>query len=124
MKARWLRIVAIAAVLVAVGQGSVVAKEWYEKSCTATGKDKEGNWYVGGPFNKSHLHIGPNFLSVFSDNNNSKPETSGKVNCSLINQAIQDVPGGGYTSPGDVTTCLIAACEASCTWTVATSTCQ
>ena len=76
------------------------------------------------PFNKSHLHIGPNFLSVFSNNNTSKPETSGKVNCAVLNQAIQDVPGGGYTTPADVTTCLVAACQTSCTWNASASTCH
>jgi hypothetical protein len=85
------------------------AKEWYEKSCTATQKDKIGNYYVGGQFNKAHLHIGPDFLSVFSNNNNSKPVTSGKANCDLLSQAIKDVDGGGYTSPNDVTVCLNAA---------------
>ncbi len=124
MRMNWLRIVAIAGVLAVAGHGSAFAKEWYEKSCTSSGKDKAGNWYVGGPYNKSHLHIGSDFLSVFSTNNNSKPETSGKVNCSLLNQAIKDVAGGGYTSPADVTTCLIAACETSCTWNATAGTCQ
>ena len=88
---------------------SIFAKDWYEKSCTATQKDKAGNYYVGGQFNKSHLHIGPTFLSVFSSNNNSKPVTSGKENCAVLNQAIADVAGGGYASAGDVTACLNAA---------------
>ena len=124
MKMSWLRIIAITAVLVVGGHGSAFAKEWYEKSCTNSGKDKDGNWYVGGPYNKSHLHIGPNFLSIFSTNNKSKPETSGKVNCAVLNQAIQDVPDGDYKTPADVTTCLIAACQTSCTWNATTSTCQ
>lgn len=124
MKMSWLRIIAITAVLVVVGHGSAFAKEWYEKSCTKSGMDTDGNWYVGGPFNKYHLHIGPDFLSVHSDNNESKPETSGRVNCAVLNRAIKDVPAGGYTTPDEVTTCLIAACQTSCTWNADDSTCQ
>ena len=87
----------------------VLAREWYEKGCTPTQKDKDGNYYVGGPYNKNHMHVGSTFVDITSNNNNSKPVTSGKENCNLINQAITDVPGGGFTSPNDVSTCLTAA---------------
>ena len=87
---------------------SIFAKDWYEKSCTLTEKDKAGNWYVGGERGKSHLHIGSGFISVYSQNNKSKLDTNGKENCTVLNQAIADVAGGGYASPADVTACLNA----------------
>ena len=88
---------------------SIFAKDWYEKSCTLKQKDKAGNGYVGGAYNKYHLHIGSDFLSVYSKNNESKPVTKGIANCAGLGQAIADVAGGGYASAGDVTACLNAA---------------
>jgi len=94
---------------------NVFARTWYEKSCTPTQKDKNGNFYVGGSVNNSHLHIGSDFISVFSNNNTSKPESNGKVNCAVLTKAIDDVAGGGYKSPNDVSVCLNAAkVENSC----------
>lgn len=110
MNARHMATAGLVAAAMILGQGAATAKTWYEKSCTSYGKDKAGNWYVGGPYNKSHLHIGSNFISVFSTNNNSKPETAGKANCTLLKAALGDVSGGGYSSAADVTACLQAAC--------------
>jgi|JI8StandDraft_1071087.scaffolds.fasta_scaffold272194_2 hypothetical protein len=90
---------------------NVFARTWYEKSCTPTQKDKDGNYYVGGSVNNYHLHIGTDFISVFSINNTSKPESNGKVNCDLLKKAVADHLGGGYKSPNDVVICLNAAME-------------
>ena len=91
VNARHMATAGLVAAAMILGQGAATAKTWYEKSCTSYGKDKAGNWYVGGPYNKSHLHIGSNFISVFSTNNNSKPETAGKANCTLLKAALGDV---------------------------------
>ncbi|MBE0620504.1 MAG: hypothetical protein IH605_07940 [Burkholderiales bacterium] len=88
---------------------NVFARDWYEKFCTATQKDRDGNYYVGGAYNKYHMHVGSDFIAMFSKNNNSKPVAGGQANCDVLDQAIRDVAGGGYASPGDVTTCLNAA---------------
>jgi hypothetical protein len=89
------------------------AREWYEKSCTKYGVDQAKNWYVGGPGNKSHLHIGSDFVSVYSSNYNGKVEQGGVFNASNLNTAYSSAPDGGYTSLTDVQTCLQAACTAN-----------
>ena len=62
------------------------------------------------------MHVGSDFIHITSDNNRSKPVTSGKANCSLLDRAISDVGGGGYTKKGagDVATCLKAAKDFYC----------
>lgn len=109
--ARLLICAAAAGVLFCSTEAS--AKEWYEKSCTKTGNDQDMNWYVGGPGNKSHLHIGKDFVSVFSSNYNGKVEQGGKFNAANLNTAYSSAPDGGYTSLADVQTCLQAACTAN-----------
>ncbi len=92
------------------------AKDWYEKSCTPTQIAKDGSYYVGGTYNKYHAHVASTFVSLYSENNNSTPVNKNTANCAVLNQAIADVGGGGYASPADVSTCLIAACVNYCTW--------
>jgi hypothetical protein len=100
------------------------AKEWYEKHCTPTQIARDGSYYVGGTYNKHHAHVGSTFVSIYSANNNSTPVNKNKANCAVLNQAIADVVGGGYDYPGDVSTCLIAACVHYCDWNPLNNTCQ
>lgn len=107
-------VITISILFVSIFSTNLSARDWYEKSCTPTQKDKVRNYYVGGQYNKNHLHVGSDFIHITSDNNRSKPVTSGKANCSLLDQAISDVGGGGFAIPADVTTCLNAAKDFYC----------
>ena len=93
---------------------SAEAKGWYNvcktKKHSLQVKDKK-NFYVGGAVNRSHLHVGDDFVSVFSSNNNSKPVTAGVANCAVLKQAISDVAGGGFADATKVTACLNSVCD-------------
>ena len=107
--------ITITILFVSLFSNNLFAKGWY-KTCkgVATQKQDANRFYVGGKVNKNHLHVGSDFIAITSDNNNSKPVTSGIANCISLNQALSDVDDGGYASPGDVTTCLNAAIADYC----------
>jgi len=94
------------------------AKGWYDtcgKNKAENDLKQRGNFYVGGPYNKNHIHVGSDFLHVTSNVSNTKflPEKD-KFSCQEAGLLLKNLDKAGFDSPAAVRTCLEAVCTDYC----------
>ena len=94
------------------------AAGWYDtcgKNKTQNEQGSKSNFYVGGPVNKNHIHVGDNFLHVTSNVSNTKflPQKD-KFSCQDAGLLLKNLDTAGFDDAAAVRTCLEAVCTDFC----------
>lgn len=105
-------------VLLIFSPAVALAAGWYDtcgKNKTENDRNQKGVFYVGGPYNKNHIHVGDNFLHVTSNVSNTKflPQKD-KFSCQDAGLLLKNLDTAGFDDAAAVRTCLEAVCTDFC----------